>query len=159
MEELLICKLRNEILREVGMLARCIQSISDIKFREIRLQRGQFVFLTRICEYPGINLIELSNMLKVDKATTTKAIQKMMDEGYVLRERSNGDKRMWHLFPSAKAQEYYTYIIEEENRNIENCFIGFSPEEKEIVYHLVKRMRENIEQDWKELKMFKDEQK
>lgn len=154
-----ICKLKNEMLREVGMLARCIQSISDIKFREIKLQRGQFIFLTRVCEYPGINLVDLSNILKVDKATTTKAIQKLMDEGYVLRERGSEDKRMWHLFPSAKAQNIYPYIIEEENRNIENCFNGFTAEEKETVYHLLKRMRENIEQDWKELKVSKEEQK
>lgn len=141
------------------MLARCIQSISDIKFREIKLQRGQFTFLTRVCECPGINLIELSNLLKVDKATTTKAIQKLIHEGYVLRKRDNEDKRIWHLFPSAKAQESYPYIIEEENWNIESCFRGFSPAEKAAVYRLLKRMRENIEQDWKKLKTVKENKK
>lgn len=139
------------------MLARCIQSISDIKYREIRLQRGQFIFLTRICECPGINLIELSNILKVDKATTTKAIQKLMEENYVLRERNSADKRMWHLFPSASAQKIYPYIIQEENSNIESCFTGFSSEEKDIVYQLLKRMRENIEQVWKEQKKYKED--
>jgi DNA-binding MarR family transcriptional regulator len=152
-----IAKLKNQVLREVGMLARCIQSISDIKYREIRLQRGQFIFLTRICECPGINLIELSNILKVDKATTTKAIQKLMEENYVLRERNSSDKRMWHLFPSSVAQEIYPYIIQEENRNIEICFNGFSPEEKDTVYQLLRKMRGNIEQDWKELKKHKED--
>lgn len=152
-----IAKLKNQVLREVGMLARCIQSISDIKYREIRLQRGQFIFLTRICECPGINLIELSNILKVDKATTTKAIQKLMEENYVLRKRNSSDRRMWHLFPSSIAQEIYPYIIQEENRNIEICFNGFSPEEKDTVYQLLKKMRENVEQDWKELKKHKED--
>lgn len=139
------------------MLARCIQSISDIKFREIKLQRGQFIFLTRICEYPGINLVDLSNILKVDKATTTKAVQKLMKENYVLRARNDTDKRGWHLFPSIKAQEVYQYIIQEENRNIEICFTGLSLEERDNIYLLLKRMRENIEQDWKELKNYKEE--
>lgn len=138
------------------MLGRCIQSISDIKFREIQLQRGQFAFLTRICENPGINLVELSELLKVDKTTTTKATQKLIGEGYVLKERSKHDKRMWHLFPSAKAQQQYPYIIEEENWNIDSCCEGFSCEEKDIVYQLLKRMRENIEQDWKKLKRVKE---
>lgn len=149
--------MNNEILREVGMLARCIQSISDIKFREIKLQRGQFIFLTRICEYPGINLIDLSNILKVDKATTTKAVQKLMKENYVLRERNDDDKRGWRLFPSVKAQAVYQYIIQEENRNIEICFTGLSSEERDAVYQLLRRMRENIEQDWKEMKNHKEE--
>jgi len=139
------------------MLARCVQSISDIKFREIKLQRGQFVFLTRICEQKGINLIDLSNILKVDKATTTKAVQKLMEEGYVRRERNAEDKRMWHLFPSLKAEKVYQTIIEEENRNIENCFSGFTASEKENAYGLLKRMRENMEQDWKKQKTLKEE--
>lgn len=147
-----ISRLKNQVLREVGALARCIQSISDIKFRELRLQRGQFIFLTRICEHPGINLAELSGILKVDKATTTKAVQKLMEEMYVRRERDSQDKRMWHLFPSPRAQEIYGQIIDEENRNIASCFSGFSPAEQEIACLLLQRMRKNIEQDWKELK-------
>jgi DNA-binding MarR family transcriptional regulator len=148
--------LKNEILREVGTLARCIQSISDIKFRECNLQRGQFVFLTRICECPNINLMELSNTLKVDKATTTKAVQKLMAEGYVLRTRDNKDKRMWHLFPSVKADTVYSYIIQEENQNIRSCFKGFSPDEQIVADRLLKRMCANIEQDWKTIKSYKE---
>ncbi|MEN6386454.1 MAG: MarR family transcriptional regulator [Phycisphaerales bacterium] len=151
--------MENEVLREVGSLARCIQSISDIKYREINLKRGQFVFLTRICENPGINLIELSNILKVDKATSTKVVQKLMKENYVLKERNDEDKRGWHLFPCGKAQEIYQYIIQEENRNIEICFTGLSIEERDTVYRLLKRMSENIEHDWKELKNYKGESK
>ncbi|SDF20794.1 MarR family winged helix-turn-helix transcriptional regulator [Sporomusa acidovorans] len=149
--------LKNQVLREVGALARCIQSISDIQYRNYNLQRGQFIFLTRICEHPGINLIELSHILKVDKATTTKAVQKLMQENYIVRERDRADKRMWHLFPSTKAKEVYPCIIEEENRYIEICFQGFTQKEKDHVGRLLKKMRENIEQEWKALKSYKEE--
>lgn len=144
----------NFILREVGMLSRAIQSISDIKYKEINLQRGQFIFLTRVCENPGINQIALSNLLKVDKATTTKAIQKLWDEGYVNKERDALDKRMWRLFPTEKAQAVYPMIIQEENRNIAICFNRFAESEKRLVYELVKRMREDIDDEWKKLKNF-----
>ncbi|MBP2630594.1 MAG: transcriptional regulator, MarR family [Firmicutes bacterium] len=159
MGEIIIRLLKNEILRDVGTLARCVQSISDIKFRELNLQRGQFIFLTRICECPGINFIELSNMLKVDKATTTKAVQKLMAEEYVVRKRDLEDKRMWHLFPVARAEKVYDYIIQEENRRIASCLSDFSDEEKTMAEHLIKRMGQNIEQDWKTTKSLKDEEK
>lgn len=158
MGEINIIKLKSEILREVGALARCIQSISDIKFREIGLQRGQFIFLTRICENAGINLMELSNMLKVDKTTTTKVVQKLMETGYVLKKRSDDDKRNFYLFPSLKAQEVYSYVIQEENRNIKGCFAGFTSEEEKNAYHFLKRMCANIEQDWKKLKGLRQEE-
>lgn len=144
--------LKSKVLREIGTVARCIQSISDITYREIKLQRGQFIFLTRICEQPGINLIDLSNVLKVDKTTTTKAVQKLLEENYVQRVRDMMDKRVWHLFPTDKATDIYSYIIDEENSNIDVCFSGFSPEEKAVAYRLLQRMGENIEQRWKSLK-------
>jgi DNA-binding MarR family transcriptional regulator len=145
--------LKNETLREVGAIARAIQSVNDIRFKKLDLQRGQFIFLTRIHEYPGINMIELTNMLRVDKATTTKAIQKLLEEGYVLRERDDADKRMWHLYPSEKAREIYPLLIEEENRNLDVCFMDFAPDEKETAYSLLKRMRDNIDKDWRERKV------
>nr|WP_081449319.1 MarR family transcriptional regulator [Clostridium carboxidivorans] len=146
--------LDSPILREIGALSRCINSISDLKFKEIHLQKGQFTFLTRICENQGINQIDLSNLLKVDKTTTTKAIQKLIEAGYIDKKRDDIDKRMWRLYPKEKALEVYTFIIEEENRNIEVCFKNFNSEEKELVNKLVKKMRENIESDWKEIKNF-----
>jgi DNA-binding MarR family transcriptional regulator len=144
--------LKSKVLREVGTVARCIQSISDITYREFKLQRGQFIFLTRICEQPGINLMELSQVLKVDKTTTTKAIQKLLEENYVQRIRDVTDKRMWHLYPTDKAIGLYPYIIREENKHIDVCFAGFSPEEQIMAYSLLRRMGENIDQSWRALK-------
>lgn len=149
-----VLNLDSYILREVGTLSRSIQSISDIKFKEINLQRGQFVFLTRVCENPGINQIDLSSILKVDKATTTKAIQKLIAEGYISKERDMKDKRMWRIYPTDKAKGVYPFIIEEENRNITSCFSAFTENEKQLAFSLVKKMRENIEEDWKKHKNF-----
>lgn len=128
--------------------------MSDLKFKEINLQKGQFTFLTRICENQGINQIDLSNLLKVDKTTTTKAIQKLIEAGYIDKKRDDIDKRMWRLYPKEKALKTYTFIIEEENRHIQVCLNNFSEEEKELVSKLIKKMRENIENDWKEIKNF-----
>lgn len=88
----------------------------------------------------------------MDKTTTTKAIQKLIEAGYVYKKRDNIDKRMWRLYPKEKGLGIYSFIIEEENRNIEVCLKNFSIEEKDLVSKLVKKMRENIENDWKEIK-------
>jgi len=143
-----IGKLKHEILREVGMLSRCVQSICDIRFRELRLQRGQAIYLARVCERPGINLIDLSNLLKVDKTTTTKVIQKLMAEGYLEKVRDKKDKRAWSLHPTQSARAVYDSIIREENRFIDICVGDFSPKEREKALGMIRRMRENIEGEW-----------
>lgn len=144
--------LLNELLRDVGALARSVHSISDIRFRGLSLQKGQFIFLTRICEYPGINLVDLSELLRVDKTTTTKAVQKLCREGYAQKQRDPLDQRMWRLVPLPRALKTYPQIIGEENRNIECCMAGFSAEEQAEALRLLARMRQNIEARWKMVK-------
>lgn len=149
---LIISNLESYILREIGTLSRSIQIINDAKFRKYDLQKGQYIFLTRICENEGLNQIELSNMLKVDKTTTTKAIQKLILAGFIKKRRDLTDKRMWRLYPKQKAQDLYQLIISEENKNIGICFDGFREEDKESIYKMIKKMRENIEIKWSMIK-------
>lgn len=140
--------IEREILREIGSITRCINSISDIKYKNINLQKSQFIFLIRVCENPGINQRDLSKLLKVDKTTTAKAIQKLINIGYIERKEDPSDKRMWRLYPLQKALEAYDYITEEENRVNKDYYNNFNKEEKKLVYKLLKKLRENIENDW-----------
>jgi DNA-binding MarR family transcriptional regulator len=150
-----LAELDSFILREIGMMARCIQSISDINFKELHLQKGQYIYLTRICENPGITLIDLSTMLKVDKSSATKAIPKLEEAGYISKQRDESDKRLWRLYPESTGLKVYEAVIREENRNISVCFENFSDEEKAAALNIVSRMRENIEEDWKEIKNYR----
>lgn len=70
-----------EILREIGMIARALDSISNIEFKEYELTKGQYLYLVRICENPGIIQEKLSEMIKVDRTTAARAIKslKLMD--------------------------------------------------------------------------------
>jgi len=151
-----IAKLNNKILREIGALSRAINTLNDTKYKKFNVQKGQYIFISRICENPGINLIQLTSMLKVDKTTTTKAIQKLIKEDYLTKKTDDHDKRIARLYPTEKALEIYKTIIDEENRSIDICFNGFSEEEKSTAYKLVKKMQENIESDWYDLKHYKE---
>jgi DNA-binding MarR family transcriptional regulator len=151
-----ITELKNKILREVGALSRTINTLNDNKYKKFNIQKGQYIFLTRICENPGINLIQLTSILKVDKTTTTKATQKLIKEDYITKKINTYDKRISMLYPTEKALEIYNVIINEENRSIDICFKDFSENEKILAYQLVKKMQENIESGWYDLKHYKE---
>ena len=140
--------LNNYILREIGTLSRTIHSQCDLKFKAYQLQKGQFIFLTRVCENPGINHIQLSNLLKVDKTTTTKAAQKLIAGGYLRQDKDDSDSRAYQLFPTQKAWEVYELVIAEENANIDLCFKNFTSDEIIQACQLVKRMSANLESLW-----------
>lgn len=98
---------------------------------------------------------ELSQLLMVDKTTTSKVVQKLITEQLVSKTQDDQDKRAFHLFPTAKAKEAYSIIIEEENRLTEQCYSGFNKSEQKIALSLIRKMRQNIDKDWLELKSYK----
>ena len=141
-------QLKNNLLRDIDTIARESHSIYEAKFKNHNLQRGQFIFLTRICETPGISLKELSFQLKMDKTTTTKAIQKLMLAGYLEKDIDEEDRRISHLSPTVKALQIYDDIISEKNRIIEICLKGINCEDYELLENFVRIILENITTEW-----------
>lgn len=117
-------------------------------YKDIHLQKGQFIYLIRVCENPGVNQIDLSNLLKVDKTTTTKAIQKLIKERYIERRLDSTDKRMWRLYPLPRALEAYEYITNKENLFNKYYFNDFQDAEVETLLNLLEKLRGSIETDW-----------
>jgi DNA-binding MarR family transcriptional regulator len=91
-------------------------------------------------------------MLKVDKTTTTKAVQKLIDSGYFHKQKDTSDNRAFQLYPTLKALKVYDLLIEDENENINLCFNGFTPAEIEQAGQLIQRMNANMESVWYGLK-------
>ena len=145
-------KLENEIFRNIGTLFRAIHSMNDIKYKEFQLQKGQFIFVTRVCENPGITLVELARMLTVDKSTVTKAVTKLMNIGYIEKKNNEEDGRGFKLFPTKKALEVYNFIIDEENRSIKLSMEGLTELEKENIKNLIEKMSKNTKEEWLKVK-------
>ncbi|BBP87512.1 hypothetical protein BsIDN1_11300 [Bacillus safensis] len=76
-----------EILREIGVIARALDSISNIEFKEYDLTKGQYLYLVRICEEPGIIQEKLAEMIKVDRTTAARAIKKLELHGFIEKKR------------------------------------------------------------------------
>ncbi len=97
-------------------------------------------------------MTQLSCLLKIDKTTATKVVQKLIKEGFLIKTKDKADKRSHHLYPSSQSLDIYKEIIKEENKTIEICFKDFYEAQIESVYELIKKMRKNMEEDWYEIK-------
>jgi len=147
--------LEDVILREIGALTRTVHAIIEIQFKPLHLQKGQSIYLTRICENPGINMKELSQLLMVDKTATSKVIRKLVAERLVTKTQDSEDKRAFRLFPTPKAVEVYEVIIGEENRLTRQCYGGIDATQQQAILELIQKMRRNIDADWYELKRYR----
>jgi DNA-binding MarR family transcriptional regulator len=141
-----------EILREIGMIARALDSISNIEFKEFDLTKGQYLYLVRICESPGIIQEKLAEQIKVDRATATRAIKKLEINGFIVRKDDKDNKKIKKLYPTEKGAGVFPFINRENVHSNDVALAGFSEEEIEVLYRLLQRARKNIEVDWKYVK-------
>ena len=98
-----------EILREIGMIARALDSISNIEFKEYDLTKGQYLYLVRICENPGIIQEKLAEMIKVDRTTAARAIKKLEINGFIEKKEDKHNKKIKKLFPTEKGEECLSF--------------------------------------------------
>ena len=100
-----------EILREIGMIARALDSISNIEFKEYELTKGQYLYLVRICENPGIIQEKLSEMIKVDRTTAARAIKKLEINGFIEKKEDESNKKL-KTFPTEKGKMFILSLRE-----------------------------------------------
>ncbi|MBU8709042.1 MULTISPECIES: MarR family transcriptional regulator [Bacillus] len=142
----------NDILREIGMIARALDSISNIEFKDLDLTRGQYLYLVRIYENPGIIQEKLAEMIKVDRTTAARAIKKLEMQGFIQKLPDEQNKKIKKLFPTEKGKKVYPLLRREGEHSTEVALSGFTAEEKETISALLHRVRKNIERDWEYVK-------
>ncbi|MDN7242396.1 MarR family transcriptional regulator [Planococcus sp. N028] len=141
-----------EILREIGMIARALDSISNIEFKEFDLTKGQYLYVVRICENPGIIQEQLVDMIKVDRSTATRALQKLEISGFIEKKEDPHNKKIRRLFPTEKGKAVYPFIKKENDHSNLVALEGFSEKETATAFDLLQRIRKNVEKDWESVK-------
>lgn len=141
-----------EILREIGMIARALDSISNIEFKEYDLTKGQYLYLVRICENPGIIQEKLAEMIKVDRTTAARAIKKLEINGFIEKGADDKNQKIKKLYPTEKGINVYPFLIREHNYSDMVALAGFSEREVDAIFNLLIRVRKNIEKEWEFVK-------
>ena len=141
-----------EILREIGMIARSLDSLSNIEFKEYDLTKGQYLYLVRICEDPGIIQEKLAEMIKVDRTTAARAIKKLEINGFIEKKNDATNKKIKRLHPTDKGKQVYPLLKREGEYSNKVALAGLSDEETETIFNYLQRVRKNIEVDWELVK-------
>lgn len=137
-----------EVLREIGMIARALDSISNIEFKEYNLTKGQYLYLVRIFENPGIIQEELADMIKVDKTTLSRALKKLELNGFIIKNSDEKNKKNKKLYTTKKGDEVYKFIKRENDYSNNMALKDFSEEEEVLIAGLLYKLRKNVEKDW-----------
>lgn len=161
--------MKKQILREMGKIYRTLNSFTDFLVKPMQLEKGQYQFLVRIDEHPGINQQSLSDLLLVDKTTTAKAVNKLVEKGYITKKRNEKDKRNFQLFLTESGESVCSFLRKEEQFAIYASLNHISNQDAEQlleqlvdinknIHHLYQGIKENNKEDYIQLiqEKFKD---
>lgn len=141
-----------DILRDIGIISRALDSISNIEFKELNLAKGQFVYLVRICENPGIIQEKLAELIKIDRTTASRALKNLEKNGFIEKRNDEANQKNKLLFPTDKGKEIYPFIIRENEHSNKVALQGFTESEIESLANALERVRTNISKDWIDVK-------
>lgn len=130
--------------KHISLLYRYSQIFFNKEFRLHNLGSGQYMFLIELYKNPGITQEQLSDIVRFDKATTAKAIAKLVAEGYVVKHTSSNDKRAYNLYTTEKAELIKLNLfssLDEWNRLLLD---GLSAEEEAAAHRLLEKMCANV---------------
>ncbi|MPM72500.1 HTH-type transcriptional regulator SarZ [bioreactor metagenome] len=130
--------------KSISYLYRYEQIFIGKKIEPYGIGSGQFPFLMRLYREDGINQESLSDYLKIDKGTTARAIQKLVDEGYVFRQRDEKDRRSYRVFLTEKGKKMEPYMKKIALEWEEILFSGFDDSQRKEITNSLGIMFENV---------------
>lgn len=129
--------------RLISLLSRYGQIYIGKGLKNYNIGSGQYIFINTVCNNDGINIEKLSQMLGIDKGTVTKGIQKLEQDGFVLKELDLEDKRSYKLYATKKAFEVQPYIFGVLKNWTDILSSNLDDDEKKLMLELLIKMSHN----------------
>ncbi|GMA07906.1 transcriptional regulator [Tetragenococcus halophilus subsp. flandriensis] len=137
-----------QILREIGNIGRALDYISNIEFKDIHLNKGKYLYLSRICENPGIINDNLAKLVKNDRTAVAKTVKRLEQEQLILKKADSTNKKIRHLFVTQKGKKLYNYLQREEKYSSKQALANLSLKEQKQLLNLLKIVSSNVSYDW-----------
>ncbi|AOA02021.1 MAG: MarR family transcriptional regulator [Carnobacterium sp.] len=141
-----------EILRDIGTIARALDSIANVEFKNYKLSKGQYLYIVRIYENPGIIPDKLAELVKVDRTTAARSINKLVENGLIKKMTDPANKKIRRLYVTSKGIEVVPIIQKENDYSNTVALQGFTEEEALQFSSMLKKISTNIDSDWKIVK-------
>jgi DNA-binding MarR family transcriptional regulator len=108
--------------------------------RPYDLTNLQHLVLEGLWYQEGVSAADLGKLLVLDKATLSGILDRMIDAGWIRRERDPGDKRLYRLFTTEKASQTKQELIGLRIKANKELLSGFSDEEQVIFKQMLREL-------------------
>lgn len=135
-----------DLNRYVSIMDRLMKMYYDHGLSDFEIGWGQQFYVEYIYDHPGTSAQEMVEFIRVDKATLTKVVKKLVQIGYIKVTEDEKDRRIKHLYLTNLAIPAAKRIKEIHNSFYETLCMDIPPEDVQLAEKTMKHMVENINQ-------------
>ncbi len=131
---------KQQLGKNISILDRYSQIILDGELSPLHLNHRQMVFMIHLYMKEGIHLEELARIYQVNRATVTRAIRSLEQEGYLRKRVDKANAKAYKLYVTEEGFAVRQRLMNAFNRWIDFLTEGFSDEEIRTAVTLISRM-------------------
>ncbi len=125
-----------------GITSRMNEYIGQIS-EQYGISAGQFEYFMLIYQSPGVNQLELARLKNVGKASVTKALAVLENDGFITRTPDEKDKRNMLCSVTEKGKATAGKLLHLSGNIQSALFAGFSEEDMSRFYRYLSRLSQN----------------
>jgi len=129
--------------RLINELSKAAHIYCKTEFKKYSIGHAQIMTLIFIAKNEGISQFELSEQLNLDKSSITSQLNILERNGYISRNKSENDARMYRLNITDKTRKILGPLKMIFFSWTEALLDGFSKKEREDVFKYLEKMRDN----------------
>ncbi|MDD7289370.1 MAG: MarR family transcriptional regulator [Clostridiales bacterium] len=135
-----------ELGRWISILDRLMKMYYDRGLADFEIGWGQQFYVEYLYDHPGASAQEMAQCIRVDKATLTKVIKKLLALDYIKVTADEKDKRVKRLYITEKALPAARRIKEIHNSFYQAVCTGLSSGTVRLTEETLAQMVENVNQ-------------
>ncbi|MBU3158719.1 MarR family winged helix-turn-helix transcriptional regulator [Clostridium frigoris] len=132
-----LLKLNNQILRST-------QVHLDKVLKEYELSSGSYPYLLKLKGNEGISQNKISEEIGCNKAMSARTITKLINLGYLDRNKDETDSRAYKLYLTEKANIIIPKVLQKIHKLVELITIDLNEDEKKITMDSLNKILSNI---------------
>ncbi len=129
-------------MKYINKTSRCAALYRQENLEQEGISGYQDIYILLVCRHPGISQEQLARRICVNKSSVTRQVSDLEQKGYVVRQPDGHDRRVLQVFPTEKAQAVLPKVRKLYRDWNEYLLKEFSPEEKEQLGDMLKRVME-----------------
>jgi DNA-binding MarR family transcriptional regulator len=108
------------------------------RLKAYNLTNMQHLVLEGLWYQEGMTAAEIGKLLILDKATLSGVLDRMGETGWIVKKQDPGDGRIQRIYPSEKANQFKSRLIEERKKANKFILKKFTLEEQLLVKRLLR---------------------